>query len=450
MTDYDVAIIGAGPGGYVAAIRAGQLGMKTALIEAGAMGGMCLNWGCIPTKALLETAWRLEQVKKAADMGVVGVDPAKVSVDWTKATTRVKRLVARLTKGVEYLEKKNNVEIIKALGEPQGGGVVKAGKDEIRTKHLILATGSRPDKAAVGPIGDRALEIGAFLQIKELPEEAAVWGHGPVAVELALLLALLGVKTALVAGEERLLPRLDADLGTWAAKRLEKAGVALHPGRTLAKATDGGVELDDGTAVAAAFVINGSERVPVLQTLGKLDLEMENGFVKVDAFGLTSAPNVYAVGDLTGRTMLAHGASAQGMAAVNHIAGSAEPVNFDMVPWNIYLYPEIASIGLSEETLKERAVEYEKGVFPLTANSKAQLQGETDGFVKVLADKKYCEVLGVHIVAPNATDMIGEAALAMRLESTALDVGSVVHAHPTLSEVMLEASLGTQDMAIHM
>jgi dihydrolipoamide dehydrogenase len=271
-----------------------------------------------------------------------------------------------------------------------------------------------------------------------------------VAVELALLLALLGVETALVAGEERLLPRLDADLGKWTAKRLKKAGVALYLGRTLAKKSADGVELDDGTSVKAAFVVNGSDRVPAMQTLKNLDLEMEDGFVKVDAFGLTSAPNVYAVGDLTGKTMLAHGASAQGIAAVNHIAGAAEPVDYDRVPWNIYLYPEVASIGLSEETLVERGAEFTKGFFPLTANSKAQLQGETDGFVKVLADKKYGEVLGVHIVAPNATDMIGEAALAMRLESTALDVGSVVHAHPTLSEVMLEASLGTEDMTIHM
>jgi dihydrolipoamide dehydrogenase len=411
---------------------------------------MCLNWGCIPTKALLETAWRLVQVKGAADMGVVGVDAKSVGVDWTKATTRVKRIVARLIKGVEYLEKKNNVDLIKALGEPQGGGVVKMGEKEIKAKHLIVATGSRPDREPVKAAGKRAMEIGAFLQIKELPGAAAVWGHGPVAVEIALLLALLGVETALVAGEERLLSKLDGDLGAWTAKRLKKAGVKLHLGRALAKEMDDGVELDDGSLVPASFVVNGSERVPVLQALKNLDLVLEDGFVKVDAFGRTSSPGVYAVGDLTGKTMLAHGASAQGLAAVNHIAGSAEPVDYDRVPWNIYLYPEVASIGLSEEALKERGAEFDKSVFPLTANSKALLQGETDGFVKVLADKKYGEVLGVHIVAPNATDMIGEAALAMRLESTALDVGAVVHAHPTLSETMLEAALGIEDMTIHM
>ena len=424
--------------------------MKTALIEAGAVGGMCLNWGCIPTKALLETAWRLEQVKAAADMGVTGVDASGVGIDWAKATNRVKRIVARLTKGVEYLEKKNNVDLIKALGEPQGGGVVNAGEKEIKAKNLILATGSRPDKTAVEAAGKRAMEIGAFLNIKELPAEAAVWGHGPVAVEIALLLALLGVKTALVSSEERLLPKLDGDLGTWTAKRLKKAGVKLHLGRTLKQETDEGIELDDGSRLPASFVVNGSERVPVLQSLKNLELELEDGFVKVDAFGQTSSPGVYAVGDLTGKTMLAHGASAQGLAAVNHIAGSAEPVDYDRIPWNIYLYPEVASIGLSEETLKERGTEYEQSVFPLTANSKALLQGETDGFVKVLADKKYGEVLGVHIVAPHATDMIGEAALAMRLESTALDVGAVVHAHPTFSETMLEAALGIEDMTIHM
>jgi len=451
MTDYDVVIVGGGPGGYVAGIRAGQLGMKTALIEAGPMGGMCLNWGCIPTKALLESAWRLQQVRRSADMGVVGVDKNAVRLDWAKALTRMRRIVARLSKGVEYLEKKNGVTLVKGRGEPQDLKTVRVGEEMIRAnKALILATGSRPDSTAGQAIGLRFIEIDAFLSLEELPGSAAVWGHGPVAVELALLLALAGVKTALVSAEKKLLPALDADLGKWVAKRLKKAGVTLHAGRSLAREDETGIYLDDSTLLDVEFVVNGAERLPVLSSLNNLDLELDQGFVKIDPFGRTSVEGVYAVGDMTGKTMLAHGASAQGICAVNHLAGIEEPVDFDRVPWNIYLYPEIATIGLSEQTLEERGIEYEKGFFPLTANSKAVLQGETDGFVKVLSEKKYGEVLGVHIVAPHATDMISEAAIAMQLESTALDVGRVVHAHPTLSETMLEASLGTRDLTIHM
>ncbi len=449
MNRYDVAVIGGGPGGYVAAIRSGRLGMKTALIEAGALGGMCLNWGCIPAKALLETAHRFEQVRDAARMGIVGVDRRSLSVDWPKALSRMKRIVARLSKGVEYLEKKNSVDVIKGRAEPQGGGLIRVRDRVFEAKKIILATGSRPGRKAVENARSRAIEIDAFWRLDKLPEQGAVWGHGPVAVEIALLLALVGVKTELLSSVEKLLPGLDGDLGRYAAKRLKKAGVTLRLGRTIQQEEADGLLLDDGSSVGADIVVNGAERLPVLQSLAKLGLEKEGEFVKIDSFGRTSSDGVYAVGDLTGKAMLAHAASAQGVAAVNHIAGIEEPVDFEKIPWNIYLYPEIASVGLSEEALGERGIEYDKGVFPLTANSKAVLQAETDGFVKVLADRKYGEVLGVHIVAPRATDMIGEACLAMRLESTILDVASVVHAHPTLSETMLEASLGAREMAIH-
>jgi len=441
---YDVTVLGGGPGGYVAAIQAGKRGMRAALIESRALGGACLHWGCVPTKTLLESARRLLDVRSAAALGIDGVDPDAVRFNWPRAIAHLGRIVDRQQRGVALLLREAEVDVIEGFGTPRSDGLVEVSSAdgelrEVHTDNLVIATGSRADPIALAPVGERALEIERFLGLADLPDAAAVWGSGAEAVEVALFLALVGVRTSLVTADQALLPALDSDLGAFARRRLSRAGIALYLGRRPRAMTDDGVALDDATLVPGAFLLNLDRRTPAVESLGALDLEMRQGFIKVDGHGATSLPATYAVGDVTGRSMLAHGASAQAVAAVTHIAGGDDPVDLERVPWNVHLFPEIASVGASEERLRARGVDFDKNLFPVAANSKAQIEGITEGFVKVLTDRRYGEVLGVHVVAPRATELIAEASLAMRFSLTALEVAQTIHPHPTVSEIMMEA-----------
>jgi dihydrolipoamide dehydrogenase len=448
MREFDVIVIGSGPAGYVAAIRAGQLGMKTAVVEKDKLGGMCLNWGCIPSKTLIESAKLYDRLRKAESFGIEGIDQKAVYFNWKKALSRKNRLVTRLVKGVEYLMKKNRVEVIAGEARLAGSGRVAVGDDTYAAKNVLVATGSSPTNERLEALDPtNVMEIGALFDANEIPDKFLVFGSSPYACETAFMLRLIGKKVALAAPERMLMPRLDSELSEFVLNMFDRNEMTVYMGREITKQGVGGVYLGDDF-VECDTVINCSERAAVLPVTEGAELKLRDGFISVNEYLQSSLPSVYAAGDVTGQ-ITAHTGSAQGITAANHMADIKEKIDYRMLPENVYLAPEIASVGLSESELKDSGQDYSKGVFPLAVNGKAMAEGNTDGFVKVLAEKKYGEVLGVHIVAANATDMIAEAVAIMRLEGTLEDVGRIVHAHPTVSESIVEASLAASGMPRH-
>jgi dihydrolipoamide dehydrogenase len=448
MKEYDLIIIGSGPAGYVAALRAGQLGLKTAVVEKAKIGGMCLNWGCIPSKTLIESAKLFDRTLKASTFGIDGIDPKAVTFNWKKAVDRKNRIVTRLVKGVEFLLKRNGVETISGEALLVGRNNVAVGADEYSAKNVIIATGSRPEIGKCGPIDQsKVVEIDQLFDMSEIPEKFAIYGSGGTACETAVMLRLLGKKVTIVSPQQSLLWFLDSSLSKFISDKFSKSGIKVYAQREITKDGEGGV-FSDEDFIECDKLINCADRKAVLPERSGVDIELVDGFFKVDEFMRTSAPSVYAIGDVTGQ-MTAHAGSAQGACAVNHIAGAKTSFDPLKIPINIYLDPEIAAVGLTEEQIKAKGIEFKKGEFPLSVNSKAITEGATEGFVKVLAESKYGEVLGVHIVAPNATDMIAEAVAIMQLEGTLEDVGAVVHAHPTVSETVLEASFKALDKPLH-
>jgi dihydrolipoamide dehydrogenase len=433
---YDLIIIGSGPGGYVAAIRAGQVGLKTALIEEAAIGGMCLNWGCIPTKALLESAKRLEAVRQASTFGVDGVDVEKLSFNWQQAGKRSEHIVRRLTKGVEYLLKKNGVEIVKGRAVINSGKSVSVENRLLETRSIIIATGSVPAKLDYPVPADIVVEIKDLLRLEQLPRQLVVVGSGPHAVELAQFFDLAGREVKLLVPGEVMAPQLDPYLSDYLKKSFKKVKIDVLTLERIKGYEEGEI------------IINASDRRAVLPE-SKIELSLDNGFIQVDGFLKTSLDGIYAVGDVNGRSIFAHAASAQGLHAVNVINGLNREMDFGKFPINIYTYPEIAQLGLGEPALKEKGIDYKVSEFPLSANGKALTEGHTEGFIRLLSDKKYGEVLGVQIVADHATDMIAEAAAVMQLEGTIFDVAATIHAHPTVSEIFMEAGFAAFDQPIH-
>jgi len=440
MREYDLIIIGAGPAGYVAAIRAGQLNLKTAIVEKEKLGGMCLNWGCIPSKTLMESAKLFNRVLNSKEYGIDGTDDCNITFNWKKAITRKNRIVARLVKGVEYLVKKNRVEIIPGEAKIIDNGLISVDNLEYHTKNILIATGSRPETDSLQHLdASRILQIDRFYKNKEIGDKFVVFGSSAYACETAFMLRYLNKKVTMVTPEKQLMSFLDSELIKFVTDKFNKLGIALLMERSITKAGVDGVFVGEDF-IEADTIINCSDRTAIMPQTADLDIALENGFIAVDEYMQTAVPGVYAAGDITGQ-ITAHAGSAQGLTAVNHMAGIKEPLDYDKIPVNIYLSPEIASVGMTEEQVKQSGREYGVGKFTLMANGKAMAEGATEGFVKVIAEKKYGEVLGVHIVAPHATDMISEAVTIMQLEGTLEDVGRVVHAHPTVSEAMIEASL---------
>jgi len=446
---FDLIIIGSGPAGYVAAIRAGQVGLKTAIIEKSKIGGMCLNWGCIPTKALLESAKKLEAVKGAAAFGIDGIDKDKLTFNWPTALKRSDRIVKRLTKGVEFLLKKNGVEIIAGDAEITSQTSVTVDNRLLETKYIMIASGSRPEPPGYTLPKGMTIGIGYLLQLEQLPEKPSVLGSGPHAVELAQFFKMAGkdVKMLVPGSEEDFLPGMDPYLVDFVKKTFKKSKIDILFFSTLEGGSGGGLSVD-GTEVACDGLINALGRKAVIPS-SRIEFELEDGFLKVDDFLRTNYENIYAVGDVNGRSYLAHAASAQGLHAVNVIGGFKEPFDDTRVPLNMYTSPEIASVGFSEPEVEELGYSYKVTEFPLTANGKALIEGHTEGLVRIISEKKYGEVLGVQIVAEHATDMIAEAALVLRLEGTVFDVANTIHAHPTVSEIFMEAGFAAFDQPIH-
>jgi dihydrolipoamide dehydrogenase len=462
-TTFDVTVIGSGPGGYVAAIRAAQLGMKTAVVEmAPRPGGTCLLVGCIPTKALLHSAEVLETSRHAAAVGVK-LEPGTIDVG---AVQQYKdKVVTANVKGVEYLFQKNNVTLIRGRGSVAGRGKVSVASSDgpartLDSKFTIVATGSViRGLPGVEFDGKRIINSDHALSLTSVPKSMIVLGAGAVGVEFASIYATFGAKVTIVELLTRLIPIEDAALGAELEKAFKKRGLDVHTGTKVERVTTSaqGVKVvasKDGKPVEleAEVLLVAVGRRPLTEDLGleAAGAKLDRGFVEVDALMRTSAPGLYAIGDVVKTQALAHVASHEGIVAVEDAAGKhPHPIDYDKVPSCTYCDPEVASVGLTEEAARQRGHDVAVGQFPFTAIGKAKILNDTRGFVKIVAEKTYDEVLGIHIIGPHATELISEAVAAVSLEATAASLFQAVHAHPTLAEAMGEAALAVHGRAIH-
>jgi len=461
---YDLGIIGSGPGGYVAAIRAAQLGLSVLVVEKEPrLGGVCTLWGCIPTKALLHTADLLEEARHGAE---VGVAVREVRLDMPAAIKHKEKIVRQSTNGITYLMKKNRVDVVNGFGRLAGPGRISvAGPDGAETayaaKNIIVATGSSPRSLPGMDIDDKLiLSSTSMLELTEVPKSLLVIGCGAVGVEFASMYARFGSKVTLVEFLPRIVPVEDEEISRELAAAFKRQGVAVYPDTRVERLTrsEGGVEVlarstnDKTETFRAEKVLMAVGRKPLTDGIGleAMGIATEKGYLKVDAYMQTNVPGIYAIGDVLPTQALAHLASAEGVVAVERIAGKeTRPINYDQVPGCTYCSPEIGSIGLTEAKARERGYDVVVGKFPFSAIGKARILNQAAGFVKIVAEKKYDEVLGVHIVGPAATELIAEAGAAMKLEATSEELVRTIHAHPTLSEAIHEAAEAVQGHAIH-
>ena len=452
MENYDLLILGGGPGGYTAAIKAGQLGMKTALIEKETVGGACLNWGCIPTKTWLKSAKLYAQMLHASDYGIT-LDKEAVSIDFKHFLKRKNKVVKKLTGGVKFLLKKNGIKVYDGFGEITSSSQAIVNGESIGFKHLIVATGATPFFPPIKGL-DNAVKSGKAVSAKELldidyiPDKLAVVGGGVIGVEFATIFNALGSDVSIYERESDILLTVDEEIRAAFKKKLSSDGIKVHTNANVSEFTDSSikVEMNGNTEtfeMNLALVSVGMK--PNLGGLEALNLNLERGAVVTDDLMRTNVPNVYAIGDVNGKMPLAHVASSEGLIVIDHLNGHDRPMNYDLVPSGIYTFPEIAQVGATEQALKEQGIAYKVSTFPLSANGKALAEGETVGMAKMLASEKYGEILGVHILAQNATEMISEGVLMQTLEACAEDVAHAIHPHPTLSEMMHEVAHGIMD-----
>lgn len=453
-SEYDVVVIGAGPGGYTAAIRAAQLGMETAVVEMDdRLGGTCLLRGCIPTKAMLHSADLLSELQHAAD---VGVQVSSYEVDFPRVMKNKSKVVTKNAKGVEFLFKKNKITTERGRGRLAGPKTVSVEQDgekrEIHARRgIILAMGSKPTEISAFPVdGKQIVTSDHVLELEELPRRFTVLGAGAVGTEFASVMTRFGCETTLIEMLPQVLPLEDEDVAAELEKALKKDGIDVHTGTKLtsAKAIDGAVKLEiekDGAnkSFETDMLLVAVGRSPLTADCGleEAGVKVEKGFVQVDELQRTSVDGVLAIGDIVPGPMLAHCATAEAMVAAEVLADvDTRPVNHDLVPSATYCRPEVASVGLTEEQAREKGHEIEVGKYPWAASGKARIQNQTAGFLKIIREKKYDEIVGIHIVGPHATDLIAEAVALMQLECTNEELSRIVHAHPTLGEGMLEAS----------
>jgi dihydrolipoamide dehydrogenase len=445
---YDVVIIGSGPAGYVAAIRAGQVGLKTALIEKKHIGGMCLNWGCIPTKALIESAKFFDRLKDAEQFGIDGIDVKKINFNWINAVNRSSKVVSKLTNGIDYLLKKNGVEIIHGEATISSANSVTVANRKLETQSIVIATGSypKPISAKVNP--SIILEVEKLSSLKEIPDHITIYGHGAYTVELAQFFNMIGKKTTILATNENLIPFADTFLMDFINRKLKSEGIEVIHNADIKGFEKGELILSD-RKIKTDMLLNCSWRSAIIPASKEKIVLDDEGYIKVDDRFETNIKGVYAVGDVNGLSYLAHIASAQGLWVINYIKGISNIVNLKNFPINIYTNPEMAQIGSTSDELDEIGIEYKISQFPLSANGKALTEGKAEGSIRLLSDLKYGQVLGVQIIAENATDMIAEASAFMQMEGTIYDVAQTVHAHPTVSEIFMEAGFDAVDLAIH-
>lgn len=435
---YDVIIIGAGPAGYVSAIRAAQVGMKVLVIEKKYLGGMCLNWGCMTTKSLIESAKVYQRTRNAGIFGIDGIDKKKISFNWEKAVKRSETVVKKLTSGIGYLFKKNEIELIMGEAVITSPTTVSVDNRSIEAKNIIIATGSYPAKNE----NVKCTEIEELLTMKELPEEITLIGKGGTAIEIAQLFSMIDKKVKFIVPDEEILPDIDKFLKDFIIKKMKADGIQLIVNSE--QATGNGQKATD-----KGLIVNCNARAAIIPKSNITIDKTENGFIKTNDKFQTNHPEIYAIGDVNGKSYLAHVASAQGIYIINNLKGIENSFNLELYPFNLYTNPEMAQIGVTEQKLIADKVDYKVSTFPLTANGRALTEDATEGQIRMLSDKKYGEVLGVQIIAQNATDLIAEASAYMQLEGTIYDVAQTIHAHPTVSEIFLEAGFDAVDKAIN-
>jgi dihydrolipoamide dehydrogenase len=467
---FDVVVIGAGTGGYVAAIRASQLGKTVAVVEKqSALGGTCLIWGCIPTKALLEHAHALKVIQQASEWGVT-IPSGTPTINMTQVHTRKDKIVDGLTKGIAFLFKKNKITWIKGTARLAGPGkvdVFEGDKQTLDAKEIILATGSSPRSVPAVTIDHtRIITSDEAIHLKEVPKSLVIMGSGAVGVEFASIYRRFGSEVTIIELVKRLVPVEDEAVSVELEKSFKKQGITVLTGTkvTKATATSSGVAIEaegpDGKTqkISADMLLVATGRGPVTAGLGaeEAGITMERGYIKVDELYRTSVPGVSAIGDVitlgTGvHPQLAHVSSMEGIITAERIAGKdVQPLNYDHVPGCTYCDPEIGSVGLTEAQAKERGYDVRIGTFPFGVLGRARMAGELEGFVKIVADKKYDEVLGVHMIGLRSTELVAEAVLALRLECTVEELIKTIHAHPTFSEAVGEAAHAAHGAAIHM
>ena len=458
---YDLVVIGAGPGGYVCAIRAAQLGMKVACVEKRAtLGGTCLNVGCIPSKALLQASEKFHEASHG--LAAFGVKVGKVELDLAAMMAHKAKTVDANVKGVEFLFKKNKVEWVKGAARVAGPGRVAVGERMLETRAIVIATGSE-----VAPL--RGIEIDekrivsstGALDLPVVPKTMAVIGGGVIGLEMASVWQRLGAKVTVIEFLDRILPGMDGEVSKQTQRILARQGLEfrLSTKVSAAQTGDAGVTLTlepaaggDRSELAVDIVLVAVGRRPHVEGLGLKEAGValdDKGRIATDAHFRTSVEGIYAIGDAIAGPMLAHKAEDEGVAVAEILAGQKPHVNYDAIPGVVYTWPEIAAVGATEEQLKQSGVAYRVGKFPFTANGRARAMNMTDGFVKILADKATDRVLGVHIVGPNAGDLIAELALAMEFGASAEDIARTCHAHPTLNETVKEAALAVDGRPIH-
>jgi dihydrolipoamide dehydrogenase len=447
--EYDIVIIGGGPGGYVAAIRAAQLGAKVALVEKDRVGGTCLNRGCIPTKSLVRSVEVLQLVDEAPNFGVIVEEPA---FDFARIMARKDEVVARLVAGVEGLLRSHQVEIVPGTATiPRPGLVlVRATNSDRRltTENIVIATGSVPARPPIAGLDAPGVLTSAdILELEEVPDILAVIGGGIIGLEFAAIFHALGTKVTVLEMLPTLLPTVDGELARRYKSYLQRAGMEVHLRARVEEILPKGNRLavrvaDSGDEVEAEKVLVATGRVPYTEGLGleELGVKRERGAIVVDEHLATNVPGVYAIGDVTGGIMLAHLASRQGEVAVENILGHPVAMDYRAVPNCVFTLPEIAGVGLTEEEAKEEGLDYQVARFPFAASGRALTIGETFGLVKLICEKESGKVLGMHIMGPQASDLIAEGALAIQMGATARDIAETIHAHPTLPEAIMEAA----------
>ena len=459
MSSYEVIIIGGGPGGYVAAIRAAQLGKKVAVVEANHLGGICLNWGCIPTKALLKNAEVFKLVQNAKKYGI---ETGEVSVNWEKMIKRSRDVAKRLSKGIEFLMKKNEIDYISARGRLLRSGKIETtdadGKiAEILADNIIVATGARAKWfPGMEPDGKQIITYKEAMIPKKQPKSMVIIGAGAIGVEFAHFYHTFGTEVTLIEALPNILPVEDLDISKELEKLFKKRKMNILTNTMVDKIeklkSKVKVHLENGEIVEAEQALIAVGVKGNIEDLGLEDcrIAVDKGWIKINEYLQTSLPNVYAIGDVAGPPWLAHKASAEGIIASEHIAGlNPEPMKYDNIPGCTYCHPEVASVGLTEKAALEKGYEIKIGNFPFRGLGKSMAVGDTDGFVKVIYDARYGEMLGCHIIGAEATNLITEAVIARNLETTHHEVLKTIHPHPTLSEAIMEATADALGEGIH-
>ena len=458
--EFDVLIIGSGPGGYVAAIRSGQLGLKTALIEKSELGGVCLNWGCIPSKSLLRSAEILNLIKESNEHGIYVSD---LKTDFGQAVNRSRKIVKKLTDGIGFLLKKNNVELISGNCRitAQNQVEILETNQKISSKNILIATGAKFKDIPNLPIDEEIiLNSKNALGIQKSPKKAVIIGAGATGVEFSYMWNAFGTHVTLVELQNQILPLEDAEISKQLSRSLTKQGIRIktqtkveevtktNSGAILKLNSNGNISEIETDIVLVAVGMEGNVKDIGLEEVG---ISIDKNFVTIDENMMTNLEGVYAIGDVTGKTLLAHVASAQGIHAIEHIAGqSPEPIRYELMPRAIYSNPQVASFGLTEQQAIDQGSTVKVGKFPLSASGKAMALGHNEGMIKIVSESESGVILGAHMVGPEVTELLGELGIATMLESTEEELAMTVHPHPTISESIVEAALSMNNKAIHM